>query len=73
MVTVTVAKEDLADNKLLSLLLRPLSLNSTLVPTLVVVQVAVKNTEQVPRREEASATIIRMATVEEEHHADFYT
>ena len=71
--TGIVAKEDPPDNKPLIILLRPRPLSSTLDPILALAQVTVSITGQEPRKEEASATIIRMATVEEEHHADFYT
>ena len=67
-----VAKEDPPDNKLLNFLLRPRPLNPTLDPILALAQVTISITEQEMCKEEVSATIIRMATVEEERHADFY-
>ena len=72
MATGIVAKEDPPDNRLLNFLLRPRPLSSTLEPILALAQVTISITEQEPCKEEVSATIIRMATVEEERLADFY-
>ena len=69
--TGIVAKEDPPDNRLLNFLLRPRPLSPILDPILALAQVTISITGQEPGKEEVSATMIRMATVEEERHADF--
>ena len=72
-VTVTFDEENPEDNKPFIILLRSLCFNDTPVPTLAVVPVVISNREREPHGVEAYATITRVAIVEGELRADFYT